>query len=204
MNTRTKLISLFVLLTTGLGFWAYCQTGTAQANASLGSLAVCNVHKAFEQYKKTVELRAVLMADRATLQAEAEAANRKLKEMQEALASSGLRPGSSDFERRRAEIVKKVLKNKNFVDITQGELRRRSLRISDKGYQAVYQAVKKVALKKGLILVLYKEDVTKPSQTGEELMARVSFRRHVIFSDEAIDITAEVVEQLNTDYELGG
>ncbi len=204
MNTRTKLISLFVLLTTASGFWVYCQTGTAQANASLGSVAVCNVHKAFEQYKKTVELRAVLMSDRATLQAEAKAAGRKLKEMNDALTASGLRPGSPDFERRRTKIVKEALKNKNFTDITQRELNRRNLQISDRGYQAVYEAVRKVALKKGLTLVLYKEDLTQLSQSGEELMTRVSFRRHVIFSDDAIDITAEVVEQLNTDYELGG
>ena len=204
MNTRTKLISLCVLLTTGFGFWVYCQTGTAQANASLGSLAVCDVHKAFEQYKKTSELRAAFISDQATLRAEAGAKERELKEMSEALNASGLRPGSPDFERRRADIIKKVLENKNFVDITQAELKRRNIQISDRGYQAVYEAVRKVALKKGLTLVLYKEDLTQPSQSGEELMATISFRRHVIFSDDAIDITAEVVEQLNTDYELGG
>ena len=204
MNTRTKLISLFVLLTTASGFWVYCQTGTAQANASLGSLAVCNVHKAVEQYKKTLALRAALMSDQATLQAEAKAKGRKLKEMDEALAASGLLPGSSDFERRRSKIIKTALENKNFADITKAELSRRNFQINERSYQAAYKAVRKVALKKGLTLVLYKEDLTQPSQSGEELMTRVSFRRHVIFSDDAIDITAEVVEQLNTDYELGG
>ncbi len=204
MNTRTKLISLLVLLTTGLGFWIYCQTGTAQANAPLGPLAVCDIHKAFQQYKKTIELRAALGADGNTIQAEANAANQQLKEMQEALAASGLLPGSPDFERRRAEVIKKAIETKNFRELSQGELRRREIQITDTCYQDIYKAVQKVAVRKNLALVLTKEDLTLPSQSFEDLMARIYYRRHVIFADDAIDITAEVVEQLNTDYELRG
>ena len=204
MNTRTKLICLLVLLATGLGFWIYCQTVTAQANAPLAPLAVCDVHKAFQQYKKTIELRAALGADGNTIQAEITAANRQLNEMQEALAASGLLPGSPDFERRRAEVLKKVIETKNFRDLSQNELRGRDIQISDTCYQDVYKAVQKVALRKNLALVLAKEDLTLPSQSFEDLMARIYYRRHVIFADDAIDITGEVIEQLNTDYELRG
>ena len=204
MNTRTKVICLFALLATGLGFWIYCQTGTAQANAPRGPLAVCDVHKAFQQYKKTIELRAAFGADRDTIQAEVTAANRQLNEMKEALAASGLLPGSPDFERRRTELLKKSIETKNFVDLSQNELRRRDFQIHGTCYQDVYKAVQKVALRKNLALVLAKEDLTLPSQSFEDLMAKIYYRRHVIFADDAIDITAEVVEQLNTDYELRG
>ena len=204
MNTRTKLISLFVFLATGLGFWIYCQTGTAQANAPRGPLAVCDVHKAFQQYKKTIELRTALGAKRDTIQAEANVANRQIKEMQEALAASGLLPGSPDFERRRTEVLKKVIETKNFAELSQSELQRRDFQISSAGYKDVYKAVQKVAVRKNLALVLAKEDLTLPSQSFEDLMAKIYYRRHVIFADDAIDITAEVIEQLNTDYELRG
>ena len=202
MNARVKLICLLVLLATGLGFWVYCQTGTAQANVPLAPLAVCDVHRTFRQYKKTIELRAALGADRDTIQAEANTANRQLKEMQEALAASGLLPGSPDFERRRAEVLKKIIETKNFADLSQNELRRRDIQITDTGYQEVYKAVQKVALRKNLTLVLAKENLTLPGQSFEDLMAKIYYRRHVIFADDAIDITAEVIEQLNTDYEL--
>jgi len=43
-----------------------------------------------------------------------------------------------------------------------------------------------------------------PSQRLEDLMPKIYYRRHVIFADPEIDITSELIEQLNTDYKLRG
>ena len=204
MSTRVKMICLFAFLATGLGFWIYCQTVSAQANAPLAPFAVCDVHKAFQQYKKTIELHTALRADQDRIQEEVNTAKQQLKTMGEELAASGLLPGSPDFERRRTELLKKDIESKNSRELSVNELRRRDFLIRDAGYRDVYKAVKKVAVKRNLLLVLSREELNLPSQRPEELIPNIYYRRHVIFADDAIDITAEVIEQLNTDYELRG
>lgn len=202
MNTRVKMVGLLALLTTTLGFWIYSQNVRAQANAPLGPLGVCDIHKAFRDYNKTIELTSALTADGARIQGEITALKQLLKNMSEDLKVSGLLPGSPDFERRRTELLKKNIEAKNFADFSQNELRMREFRIRDGGYQDIYKAVKKVAAKRNLLLVFSREELNLPSQRIEDLIPNIFYRRHVIFADDSIDITAEVIEQLNTDYEL--
>ena len=204
MNTRTKMISLLALLSLPLGFWLYCQTVTAQANALLTPVAVCDVHQAFGEYQKTIDLRDKLRADSDRVKLQVKDANLQLQDMRSDLQASGLLPGSTDYERRLREVVKKTIETKNFVELSQAQLQRRDLQITEICYQDVYKAVKKVAVKKNLLLVLSREDVSLPSQRLEDLMPKIYYRRHVIFADPEIDITSELIEQLNTDYKLRG
>ncbi len=204
MNTRTKTISLLALLSLPLGFWLYCQTVTAQANAPLTPVAVCDVHQAFGEYQKTIDLRDKLRADSDRVKLQVKDANLQLQDMRSDLQASGLLPGSTDYERRLREVVKKTIETKNFVELSQAQLQRRDLQITEVCYQDVYNAVKKVALKKNILLVLSREELALPSQRLEDLMPKIYYRRHVIFADPEIDITSELIEQLNTDYKLRG
>ena len=127
MNTRTKMISLLALLSLPLGFWLYCQTVTAQANAPFTPLAVCDVHQAFGEYQKTIDLRDKLRADSDRVKLQIKEANLQLQDMRSDLQASGLLPGSTDYERRLREVVKKTIETKNFVELSKAQLQRRDL-----------------------------------------------------------------------------
>ncbi len=202
MKTGVKLACLLAFLAAGLGFWTYTRSVTAQ-NVALGTpIAVCDVHKVYQAYKKVVDLKAKLTAERDRIQAEVNDANRQLKNMQDELAASGFLPGSPEFEKKRKEVVQKGIQTKIFADYSQNELRRQDMRIIDSCYQDIYRAVKKVAAKKGILLVLAREDLSRPSRNFEELIPNVYYRRHVLFAEPSIDVTDEVSDQLNTDYQL--
>ena len=202
MKTGVKLACLVAFLAAGLGFWSYARSVTAQNIAPGTAMAVCDIHRAYQAYKRVVDLKAKLTDDRDRIQAEVTDLNRQAKNMQDELAASGFLSGSPEFEQKRREILKKSLETKNFADLSQNELRRQDMRIVETSYQDVYKAVEKIAAKNGILLVLVKDDIPGASRNYEELIPKIYYRRHVLFADASINITDEVIEQLNADYQL--
>ena len=182
MNTRTKLISLFVLLATGLGFWIYCQTGTAQVNVSSASIAFCNPNKILQAYKKATSMRADLIAEQDRIRQKLMDAQKDMRAKSEELAVSGFSPESQEYRQMRKDLLEKSINNDVFIKVSDSELRLQNARINEVCGQDISAAVQKIAQKKGLLMVF----------------------PQVLYADESLDITAEVIEQLNTDYELRG
>ena len=147
MKTGVKLACLVAFLAAGLGFWSYARSVTAQNIAPGTAMAVCDIHRAYQAYKRVVDLKAKLTDDRDRIQAEVTDLNRQAKNMQDELAASGFLSGSPEFEQKRREILKKSLETKNFADLSQNELRRQDMRIVETSYQDVYKAVEKIAAK---------------------------------------------------------
>ena len=202
MNTKTKTICLLSLFPLALGFWVYSQTVTAQGNVPITVFAVCDVHQAFRDYAKPTDLKNAIVADGKRVKTLIEEANLQLKRMNEELLVSGFLPGSPEYERDLKKLIKKRIETKNFMELSQGDLQRREMQMTDRCYQDVYNAVKKIAQQRNILLVLSREDISSPSQRPEELIRNIYYRRHVIFSAPGIDITREVINRLNTDYKL--
>ncbi len=182
MNPRTKVICLFTLLATGLGFWIYCQTGTAQINPSTASIAFCNPNKVLQAYTKVISMRADLISERDRIKQKVMDAQKDIRARTEELAVSGFSPESQEHIRMRKDLLERSVRNEVFVKVSENDLRFRDKRIKDVFVQDMYAAVRKVARKKGLLMVF----------------------PQVLYGHESLDITAEVIEQLNTDYELRG
>ena len=202
MKTGLKLTCFLAFLAVGLAVWTYARSVTAQNIPPGTPIAVCSIHKAYQAYRKIGDLRTKLAAERDRIQADVNEANRQVKNMQDELAASGFLPGSPEFEQKRREILTKSIEVKNSAELSQSELRRQDMRIIDTCYQDIYKAVEKVAAKKGILLVLVREDLSQPSRNFEDLIPKVYYRRHVLFADASIDVTGEVIDQLNADYQL--
>jgi len=180
MNTRTKLICIFALLATGLGFWIYCQTVTAQVNASSASIAFCNPPKVLMGYRRFMLMNHELMAEKDRIQKQVVDAQKAIKAEADDLAASGLLPDSEDYKRRRKELVKKSIQNQAFAKFSEADLPRQEQQMKEVCFRDAVGAVGKIAKQKGLVLVV----------------------QQALYVDGSLDITAEVIEQLNTDYEL--
>ncbi len=182
MNARPKMICLFALLASGLAFWIYCQTVTAQANAPNVPIAFCNPTKAITGYKKFMAMNGELISEKNRIQKQLMDSQKDIKAAAEELAASGLLPDSQDYKRRRKDLVKKTIQNEAFAKFSEADLRLQDQRIKEVCFRDMVSAVGKIAKQKGLVLVV----------------------QQVLYVDDAVNITAEVTEQLNLDYQLGG
>ena len=206
MNSRTRIVYLLVALIVVVGLWAYWdRQATAQSfSSSLNmSIGVCNPHRAFQEYAKTKDLRESLRKQGDNLRQELEAKENELRTKTEELAASGFAPGSEEYEQRREYLVRLSIETKNFREISENELRREDMQITQIGYDDVYAAVAELAQKKQLSLVLYKDQFSLASGRVEELFAKLYYRQPVLYAEQALDITSEVIESLNTKYKLG-
>ena len=80
----------------------------------------------------------------------------------------------------RRDLVKETIQNKAFAEFSKTDLRLQDQQMKEVCLRDMYEAVKKIAKRKGYALVI----------------------QQALYADQALDITAEVSQQLNTDYEL--
>ena len=181
MNARTRLITFSVLLATGFGFWLYCQTSTAQLNAPSASVVFCNPNKILQSYKKTIVMQADYMSEQDLMRQKLIAAQKEIQAKTGELKASGLLPESPEYQKLRKELVEKTINTETRAKVYENERRNQGALINEVFRKDLYEAVQKIAKKKGYRLVL----------------------PQVLYGDETLDISDEVIEQLNTNYELG-
>ena len=206
MSNRTKIVYLLVSLVVVIGLWAYWdRKATAQSFASplTVSIGVCDPHKAFQDYLRIKDLRDELRKKGERIGQDLDAKDKEIKSKTEELAASGFIPGSPEYEQRRDVLVKLSIEAKNSREVSENGLRREDMQITQLGYNDVYAAVEEVAKKKQLSLVLSREQSPLASRTPDELLSKLYYRRPVLYANESLDITGEVVELLNAKYKLG-
>ena len=77
--------------------------------------------------------------------------------------------------------------------------KREQYRHTKEMYQETLAAAEKVAKARGVQLVLFKESSDQAADNLEDLLQQMS-RRKVLYSDPSLDVTEDVLRQLNQDY----
>ena len=70
-------------------------------------------------------------------------------------------------------------------------------------YTQIVQAVEEVAKARGLLLVLYRDDMDLQTDDLQDLGSRLRDRK-VVFSAAGLDITQDVLDKVNRDYRASG
>jgi outer membrane protein len=114
-----------------------------------------------------------------------------------------LKPGTPQYEERRKEFVKQVVEAKSWQELQQEDLQRQQKQNMRSLYEKIEQAVSELAAKKGLDLVL--PDSRQPfpdSVDGVNIDQLRDFirSRTVLYAHPSIDISSEVVAQLDARY----
>ena len=126
-------------------------------------------------------MRADLISEQERLRQKDMALRKEIQTKTEELKTSGFAPESPEYRKLRKELVEKSISYEVFDKVSKNELRNQNAVISEVCAKDLYEVVQKIAKKKGYHLVL----------------------PQVLYGDETLDISSEVIEQLNTDYELG-
>ena len=207
MTSRTKIVGIILSVVVVFGLWFYSsRPATAQNFSSpmITSVGLCDPHQAFQEYLKVKELRDGLRAQSDRLRQDLEAKQQQIRQKTEELTASQFVPGSEEFERMRDVLVKLNIEAESFGKISEAELRYQDMRITQIGYNDIYAAIAEVAKKKQYTVVLSQEQFSLAAgRPPDDLVSKLYYRRPVLYADQSLDITAEVVELLNTKYKLG-
>ena len=126
-------------------------------------------------------MRADLISEQDLMRQKLVAAQNEIQTKTGELKASGLLPESPEYQKLRKELFEKTINTETIAKVYENERRNQGALINEVFRKDLYEAVQKIAKKKGYRLVLLQ----------------------VLYGDETLDISNEVIEQLNTDYELG-
>ena len=127
-------------------------------------------------------MRADLLTEQDLMRQKVMAAQKEIQTKTEELKVSGFSPESPEYRKIRKELLEKSIHLDVSDKVYKSELRNQSALINEVFRKDLYEAVQKIAKQKGYRLVL----------------------SQIVYGDETLDITNEVIEHLNTNYDLGG
>jgi Skp family chaperone for outer membrane proteins len=169
---------------------------TAQLPAA--TVAVCDVAEVFDGYTRGKQLSADFSRRGERLNVEDEERAKAIQDIESEL--QGLVPGSEAYESRLKEAQRLTIDREVWRRMQAAQVDRERISLTRDMYNEILAAVKKIATKKGANVVLYEKGRQEQATTLAELLQQVELEK-VLYSDDAIDITSDVLTELNTAYE---
>jgi Skp family chaperone for outer membrane proteins len=201
----------WVLLTAvAVGGWMVSNAFSAAKTDGIGTagtrIAVVDIVKLFNDFKQTKALNAKMEDHRTRLGGEKERRQQEIDAEKAALAAFA--PDSADWFKRNEALKKKRFEFEVWQALELDQLGEHHLRWTKRTYQLVTDEVAKVAKKHGVQLVVTREELDMP-QTRDtsklmQAMLQQILGRKVVYSDPSIEITDEVLTNLNDAFEKSG
>ncbi len=195
---------LAVVIVAGLCLAAWIGTSLAQEGrpaATPVKAAVCDVVAVFKNYQRAKDLTDKLKERLDGIKAESDKRGKAIDKLKMTLEQ--LMVGTKEYEDRLSEMTKLSIEREAWLTYQDTLAKQENFRLTKEMYQEILQAVGKIAKQRGYDLVLFKEADDQPSRTLDELLQQMA-RRKVLYSDGGLDITEDVLVQLNSDYKAKG
>ena len=195
------VLAIVVCLTVGLALLTHLGAQTPMApTAPEARVAVCDIQRIFSEYNRAKDLLTQLNEKRQALTAEDEQRGKAIDALQGEL--SGLKPGSAEYEARRAQAERQQIDRAVATQYAEATLRREHRQLTMDMYAEISQAVAAVAKDRGFNLVLYRDSTLVDTDETLELLAQIRSRK-VLYCDEGLDISTDVLSRLNAAYRGG-
>lgn len=188
-----RFVSLFVLFAGVMGV-----TSSALAETNI---AVLNVARIFEDYSMTRDLETVFDQARRDAAGEAERRRNSMDQMRRALAAFD--PDSADFVRREEELTKTEIEFQVWSKTMEKKLKGDHLRWMRKIYRNTQETIAAIARERNIALVLTYDELADDAPDSVALRQQILLQK-VIYHDDRVDITNEVLNRLNDAYQKQG
>lgn len=162
-----------------------------------GSAGVCDVAEILNNYQKAKDLTADLNRQRDEIMAEARKRRDAIEEIQKEL--KGLNPDSKEYEQRFLEVQRLRINREAWLKFKTDKAIRDHGRLTREMYADAQKYVAVVAKRRGFKVVLYRRAGRLMGKNPTELLADIA-RRTLLYSDPAVDVTAEVLSAMNEAY----
>lgn len=191
-----------VVVAAGLTVGLWRNSAVAQdAPAIDAPIGVVDMVKVFNECEQWKAINAGLTKKRQSQDQEAE----KLKEEIAAKTKQldAYHPDSPDWVKGTEELIRIQTKAEVWAKMEKMRTENQKKHWVEKNYADVTKAIAEVAKKRGLVLVLTKEEIETNTEDSSRLFAQI-INRKVVYSDKRLEITEDVLKRLNEDFKLGG
>ncbi|MBS3820887.1 MAG: hypothetical protein GVY16_06390 [Planctomycetes bacterium] len=197
IRTITFGIALF-LLAFGVTFTQLqAQAGPGVRATRVG---VCNIPEIFDKYSRARQLTDELKERTNKLKAENDRRVDTIRIKQTEL--EGLMPESSEYNKRLQEIQELTIERQVWLKMQEDLMMRDHLRLTRELYKDIKDSVARVAKARGFDIVIQFDPRSPEGKSSQEIVQQID-RRKVLYTDEQLDITAGVLQDLNERFRTG-
>ena len=200
------------VLVTAAVVWMVSGTRSAARNDAAPApsggtrVGVVDLVRVFNEFKQTKTLNQKMQDYRNKLGEDKDKRQQEINAERAAL--DAFSPDSADWFKRNESLKKKRFELEIWQAMESDQLTDHHLRWVKRTYEMVTKEVSEVARKRGLQLVVTREEMDTPSTTDTSKILQATFQqilnRKVVYSDAAIDVSDEVLANLNAAFEKAG
>jgi Skp family chaperone for outer membrane proteins len=177
------------------------QTATAPAAAQAPlKVLVCDIFRVFNQYQNDMDLSDQYNQKMQVLMIEDKKKQDKAETEEKGLTS--LKEGSAEYIKQQEEVEQEKAEHQVWRQVQERGLTVWRIRETQRAYDQIVKTIAKVAKDRGAQLVMYLDTGMPKTNDLPELLQAIE-RRQVIYSDDSLDVTDEVLKILNANYAAG-
>lgn len=202
IRMRIGYLALGLLAAGAVAFLgARATIGQATATWQPTRMAVVDLTKVFDGFQQTKDLNDLLQQRGDAIVKDGQDKEKSLTNRQKELEA--FKPDTPDFDKRYQELMRQVIDFKAWQQFMREQVENEHRVWLKKTYQQILESVGQIAAERGIDMVLYSQE---PKIEGENLQAMRDniLQRKIIWSTKQADITDQVVQRLNRDYEKQG
>lgn len=194
--TRHVVILFAALLVIAVGIGGATAANALQAKPT--AVAVVDLQRIFENLKQQQQIRADLQTRQEHLRQQQEDKRKQVSTLQADLDL--LAEGSAAYQQKAAERDKAVIDLQVWQEYETRKLRIDEQLMVEQLFRQANQTIERVADDNGFDLVLFKNQVVnmQGGQNQQSLNIRI-----IAWNDETIDLTNQVVQRMNNEFEAG-
>jgi len=196
IRIRTLVLSLAALVVT-----AGLVGAAASMQAQPTSVAVVNVQEVFNNLKEKTNLEAQMQSRTEKLQQEEQQRRKTIQQLRQDM--DVLAPGSDAYKQKEQQLQQKVIDLQVWTKFKQQQLSvERGLQVEGL-YRRTLTSVKKIANEAGYDMVLFDEQSPEFNYENPKQLLTLIQMRKVLYASDEVNITDQVIQRMNNEYEAG-
>jgi len=164
-------------------------------------IGVVDLVRVFNEFEQTKALNAALDQYKARLADEQQKREEQLTIERQTLA--GFAPDSTEYLQRRKAFKKMMIDYQAWLAVERDTLKEEHFRWIKRTYAAVIDGIDKVARRRGIQVVLTREELDTSVEDATVLQKQI-LNRKVVYYDPALDLTDEVLAVINEAFNKAG
>jgi len=173
-----------------------------QAVRGPGRVAVVDIVKVFNEYEQTKALNMAFEQRRGEIKTEAEKRREVIQDRRKTLEA--YKPDQPDYKTIEKEAIHEEIDMQVWLRVQEQEIKNKHKYWLEQTYQKICAAAAKIATDKGFDIILTYEELNAAEIPDSNALKQQIVRRNVIYADAQVDVTDEVLQNLNLDYKSTG
>ncbi len=196
--------SIFVIVALAAGIVLSSMVGShgqADGGAAPTSVAVVDIRRVFENMDEIAAMRAEIRSKQEALTRKEQQRRKAIQQLEADLGL--LNPEQEDFQNTREEIKTKLVELRVWKEVNAQSLEAEAGLQLAMAYRRATQEIEQIAQRQGYDLVLFRDDDKEiRGQNQQQVLQQIALHK-VLYSNDAIDLTDRVTQQLNNRYNAG-